>query len=198
MTELVDAKARNRILSDYETTLFVEAAAGTGKTTALVGRIVGLIRTGKGTLARIVAVTFTEKAAGEMKLRLRLELEKARLHADPAERNRLDKALEELELAHIGTIHAFCGDLLGERPVEAGIDPAFKMLDDAAAEAIADQAFERWLQRILANPPEGPRRILRRRSGAEPPHEQLRTAMHTLCNHRDFAQGWRRSASWRP
>jgi ATP-dependent exoDNAse (exonuclease V) beta subunit len=70
MTELVDAKARARILGDYETTLFVEAAAGTGKTTALVGRIVGLIRRGKGTLARIVAVTFTEKAAGEMKLRL--------------------------------------------------------------------------------------------------------------------------------
>jgi ATP-dependent exoDNAse (exonuclease V) beta subunit len=192
MTEFVDAKARDKILSAYETTLFVEAAAGTGKTTVLVGRIVGLIRSGKGTLGRIVAVTFTEKAAGEMKLRLRLELEKARLHAAPLERNRLDKALEELELAHIGTIHAFCGDLLGERPVEAGIDPAFKMLDDAAAEAIADQAFERWLQRILANPPEGPRRILRRRSGAEPPHEQLRTAMHTLCNHRDFAQGWRR------
>ncbi|WP_407123432.1 UvrD-helicase domain-containing protein [Bradyrhizobium sp. STM 3561] len=194
MTELVDAKARDRILNDYETTLFVEAAAGTGKTTVLVGRIVGLIRSGKGTLARIVAVTFTEKAAGEMKLRLRLELEKARLHADPAERNRLDKALEELELAHIGTIHAFCGDLLGERPVEAGVDPAFKMLDDTAAEAIADQAFERWLQRILADPPEGPRRILRRRSGSEPPHEQLRTAMHALCNHRDFAQAWRRDA----
>ena len=192
MTELIDAKARARILSDYETTLFVEAAAGTGKTTALVGRIVGLIRSGKGTLARIVAVTFTEKAAGEMKLRLRLELEKARLLADPLERSRLDKALEELELAHIGTIHAFCGDLLGERPVEAGVDPAFKMLDDAAAEAIADQAFERWLQKILANPPEGPRRILRRRSGRELPHEQLRTAMHTLCNHRDFAQRWRR------
>lgn len=192
MTELVDASARARILCDYEATLFVEAAAGTGKTTALVGRIVGLIRSGKGTLARIVAVTFTEKAAGEMKLRLRLELEKARVHADSAERNRLDKALEELELAHIGTIHAFCGDLLGERPVEAGVDPAFKMLDDAAAEAVADQAFERWLQRILADPPEGPRRILRRRSGGEPPHEQLRKAMHALCDHRDFAQAWRR------
>lgn len=192
MTELVDAMARARILNDYESTLFVEAAAGTGKTTVLVGRIVGLICSGKGTLGRIVAVTFTEKAAGEMKLRLRLELEKARLLADPLERNRLDKALEELELAHIGTIHAFCGDLLGERPVEAGVDPAFKMLDDAAAEAIADQAFERWLQRILANPPEGPRRILRRRSGGEPPHEQLRAAMHALCNHRDFAQPWRR------
>src|ERR1700756_3236938 len=165
MSDLSDARARTRILTEYGTTFFVEAAAGTGKTTVLVGRIVGLIRSGKGTLARIVAVTFTEKAAGEMKLRLRLELEKARLHADPAERNRLDKALEELELAHIGTIHAFCGDLLGERPVEAGIDPVFTMLDDEKAAALADQAFERWLQRILADPPEGPRRILRRRSG---------------------------------
>src|SRR3984893_5677438 len=149
MTEFVDAKARDKILSAYDTTLFVEAAAGTGKTTVLVGRIVGLIRSGEGMLARTVAVTFTEKAAGEMKLRLRLEIEKARVEATPLERNRLDQALEELELARIGTIHAFCGDLLSERPVEAGVDPVFKMLDEQAAEAIANEAFERWLQRIL-------------------------------------------------
>src|SRR5258705_6775817 len=66
------------------------------------------------------------------------------------------------------------------------------MLDEEAAEAIANEAFERWLQRILADPQEGPQRVLRRRSGREPPHEQLRTAMHTLCKHRDFAQAWRR------
>src|ERR1700684_3159578 len=104
MTDLADAGARSRILTEFDATFFVEAAAGTGKTTVLVGRIVGLIRSGKGTLGCIVAVTFTEKAADKMKLRLRLELEKARLHAVPLERNRLDKALEELELAHIGTI----------------------------------------------------------------------------------------------
>jgi ATP-dependent helicase/nuclease subunit A len=189
-----DARARTRILTEYGTTFFVEAAAGTGKTTVLVGRIVGLIRSGQGTLARTVAVTFTEKAAGEMKLRLRLEIEKARVDAIPLERNRLDQALEELELARIGTIHAFCGELLSERPVEAGIDPLFKMLDEEAGEAVANEAFERWLQGILADPPEGPRRILRRRSGWEAPHEQLRTAMYTLCNHRDFAQPWRRDA----
>src|SRR6516225_12153861 len=144
MNDLSDARARTRILGDYETTLFVEAAAGTGKTTVLVGRIVGLIRSGTGTLARIVAVTFTEKAAGEMKLRLRLELEKARVDATPLERNRLDQALEELELARIGTIHAFCGDLLSERPIEAGVDPLFKVAPDDEAEAIADEAFERY------------------------------------------------------
>jgi ATP-dependent helicase/nuclease subunit A len=180
MSELVDAKARSRVLTEFGTTFFVEAAAGTGKTTALVGRIVGMIRSGGGTLARTVAVTFTEKAAGEMKLRLRLEIEKVRAEATTEERARLDRALEELELARIGTIHAFCGDLLGERPVEAGVDPVFKMASEEDAKALANEAFERWLQRILADPPEGPRRILRRRSGGDPPHEQLRTAMHTL------------------
>ena len=77
MTDLPDAEARHRILTDFGTTLVVEAAAGTGKTTALVGRIVALIREGLGTLDRIVAVTFTEKAAGEMKLRLRTEIERS-------------------------------------------------------------------------------------------------------------------------
>jgi ATP-dependent helicase/nuclease subunit A len=192
MTDLPDAKARCRILTEFGTTFFVEAAAGTGKTTVLVGRIVGLVRSGAGTLARTVAVTFTEKAAGEMKLRLRLEIEKARLDAAPEERDRLDRALEELELARIGTIHAFCGDLLIERPVEAGVDPIFKVAAEDEAEALTDEAFERWLQRILADPPEGPRRILRRRSGWDSPQEQLRDAMHNLCKHRDFPEPWRR------
>ena len=75
---LVDAGARVRIQEDLDATLFVEAAAGTGKTSALVSRIVALLRTGRGRLDGIAAVTFTEKAAGEMKLRLRAEIEAAR------------------------------------------------------------------------------------------------------------------------
>src|SRR6267142_5485265 len=136
MTDLADANVRTRILTEYGVTFFVEAAAGTGKTTVLVGRIVGLILSGQGTLSRTVAVTFTEKAAGEMKLRLRLEIEKARAGATSLERGRLDQALEELELARIGTIHAFCGDLLSERPVEAGIDPLFEVAADQEAQAL--------------------------------------------------------------
>ena len=192
MSVLADGKARSRILTEFGTTFFVEAAAGTGKTTSLVGRIVGLIRSGGGTLARTVAVTFTEPAAGEMKLRLRLEIEKVRSGAALEESARLDRALEELELARIGTIHAFCGDLLRERPIEAGIDPAFTMLDEEELKALADQAFDRWLERILADPPEGPHRILCRRSSIDPPREQLRTAMHGLRQHRDFPHPWRR------
>jgi ATP-dependent helicase/nuclease subunit A len=192
MTDPTDAEARRRILAEYGTSFFVEAAAGTGKTTALVGRIVGLIRAGAGTLNRIVAVTFTEKAAGEMKLRLRSEIEKVRPLAAREERDRLDRALEELELARIGTIHAFCGDILHERPIEAGIDPLFEVDSEDEAEAIADAAFENWFQKILSDPPEGVRRILRRRSGRQSPREQLRGAMQALREHRDFPEPWRR------
>ena len=192
MTDLADAEARRRILTEFGTSFFVEAAAGTGKTTALVGRIVGLVCAGAGTLDRIVAVTFTEKAAGEMKLRLRSEIERARTEATREQRDRLDRALEELELARIGTIHAFCGDLLHERPVEAGIDPLFEVASEEEAETFADEAFEAWFQRVLSDPPEGVRRILRRRSGWQSPREQLRGAMNSLREHRDFPEPWRR------
>src|SRR3974390_1001028 len=139
---LATDEARRRILNDLTTTLFVEAAAGTGKTTALVGRIVALIYEGISTLDRIVAVTFTEKAAGEMKLRLRAEIEHARNVGDvtPERSTRLATALSRLELARIGTIHAFCGDLLRERPVEAEIDPLFEVAAEEQAADLMDRA----------------------------------------------------------
>jgi ATP-dependent exoDNAse (exonuclease V) beta subunit len=192
--ELADAEARRRILNDFETTLFVEAAAGTGKTTALVGRIVALICSGITTLDRIVAVTFTEKAAGEMKLRLRAEIERARNAEDlTIERSeRLAKALSQLELARIGTIHAFCGDLLRERPVEAGIDPLFEVAAEDQAADLMDRAFDTWFQNALADPPEGVRRILRRRSRSLKPRDALQNAATNLAEHRDFPTPWRR------
>src|SRR5262249_3341403 len=192
--KLADAEARRRILTDFGATFFVEAAAGTGKTTALVGRIVVLICDGVSTLDRIVAVTFTEKAAGEMKLRLRAEIERARNAKDlaPEKSERLAKALSQLELARIGTIHAFCGDLLRERPVEAGIDPLFEVAAEDQATDLMDRAFEIWFQNALAVPPEGVRRILRRRSKLQQPREALRNAAANLAEHRDFPTSWRR------
>lgn len=192
MTGLNDADARRRILTELERTFFVEAAAGTGKTTALVSRIIALVRSGITTLDRIVAVTFTEKAAGEMKLRIRTEIEKIRMEATDDERLRLDQALEELELARIGTLHAFCGDILHERPIEAGIDPLFEVAAETEGNALADEAFETWFQCVLPDPPEGVRRVMRRRSGRNSAREQLRNAMKELCEHRDFPEPWRR------
>ena len=80
-TVLTDPEARALIATALDTTLVVEAAAGTGKTTALVGRIVRIIAEGKAEVGEIVAVTFTEKAAGELKLRLRERLDNARSDA---------------------------------------------------------------------------------------------------------------------
>src|SRR5207302_2846510 len=157
-----------------------------------VRRIVGLVSAGAATLDRIVAVTFTEKAAGETKLHLRSEIERARGGAGPEERTRLDLALEQLELARIGTIHAFCGDLLHERPVEACIDPLFEVAAEDEAQALADEAFDGWFETILADPPEGIRRLLRRRSERVVPREQLRAAVNSLREHRDFPGSWRR------
>jgi ATP-dependent exoDNAse (exonuclease V) beta subunit len=192
--ELADAEARRRILNDFTTTLFVEAAAGTGKTTALVGRIVALICEGASTLDRIVAVTFTEKAAGEMKLRLREEIERARNSKDlaPERSELLAKALSQLELARIGTIHAFCGDLLRERPVEAGIDPLFEVAAEDQMADLMDRAFDTWFQNALGDPPEGVRRILRRQSKSQKSRDALRNAATTLAEHRDFPTAWRR------
>src|SRR5215470_8559993 len=115
-----DTDARRAIADDLDDTLVVEAAAGTGKTTELVRRILRVLATGRAKMVEIVAVTFTEKAAGELKLRLREALENERAAARDREvRRRLDVALETLEEAHVNTIHGFCADLLRQRPVEA-------------------------------------------------------------------------------
>src|SRR5688572_28305830 len=117
-TALSDQAARDRIRDDLDTTLVVEAAAGTGKTSALISRILSGIMSGRVSLARVVAVTFTEFAAGELKLRLRVAIEQARQQQkDSSEITKyLEKAVYELEEARIGTIHSFCGDLLREHP----------------------------------------------------------------------------------
>ncbi|HYA36083.1 MAG TPA: UvrD-helicase domain-containing protein [Candidatus Binataceae bacterium] len=193
---LADARVRERIRSDLDTSLIIEAAAGTGKTTALVSRIVAVIASGRSQLANIVAVTFTEKAAGELKLRLRSELERAR-HEDSRgdeEKRRLEKAMTQLEEARIGTIHSFCADLLRERPVEARVDPMFEVAPEDVAGELFERAFDRWFAAVLDNPGEGMRRLLRRRDLAEGegPRPFARRAAEELVQWRDFDTPWRR------
>ncbi len=188
-----DERVRERIRSDLGTTLIIEAAAGTGKTTALVSRIVAVIASGLSELDRVVAVTFTEKAAGELKLRLRAEIERGRHQAgDAAARERLTASLEKLEEARIGTIHSFCADLLRERPVEAAVDPMFEVAAEDATSAIFEAAFDRWFEAALANPGEGLRRLLRRPevTDREGPRPLLRAAARDLLEWRDFDAPW--------
>jgi ATP-dependent exoDNAse (exonuclease V) beta subunit len=196
-----DAAARAAIREDLGTTLIVEAAAGTGKTTELINRILSVLAHTAVKMTEIVAVTFTEKAAGELKLRLREELERARANAgDGIVRARLEDALEHLEEAHVNTIHGFCAELLRERPVEARVDPLFTVLTEAQSDRLYSRAFRTWLQRALQDPPEGVRRALRRSSGfsgfagsaADGPIDRLRNAGRALAEARDFPTPWQR------
>ena len=197
--DLSDGEARRRIREDLDVTLFVEAAAGTGKTSELVARIIAVIRSGAATLKQIVAVTFTEKAAGEMKLRLREAIEHARSLEDDASTawHHLDDALSHLEEARIGTIHSFCADLLHQRPVEARVDPLFEVASEDESDRLLGQAFDLWFEQTLEDPPEGVRRILRRRPHAwydQGPRASLRNALRSLVEHRDFPAPWRRES----
>jgi len=195
------AENRGLIGTALDDTLIVEAAAGTGKTTELVGRIVALLENERAAIGQIVAVTFSEKAAGELKLRLREELERARARTDGTPGGaRLDAAVHDFEEAHISTIHTFCADLLRERPVEARVDPSFAVLTDTLADRLFEESFSGWLHEQLAKPQEGVRRSLRRpvkRSfgdddSEDGPVERLRSAARTLREWRDHDAAWRR------
>ena len=114
-----DQAARQRITEDLDTTLFVEAGAGSGKTSALVNRVLALVTRGHVELRRIAAITFTEKAGAELRDRIRAALEKgAEADTDGAVGTRCREALEQLDGAAIGTLHAFAQRLLSEHPVE--------------------------------------------------------------------------------
>src|SRR5579862_1806615 len=194
-----DQRVRDRIRRDLDTTLIIEAAAGTGKTTELVNRIIAVIASGRARLRAIVAVTFTEKAAGELKLRLREEIDRAchdKTGFSAAEQKNLLDALEDLEEARIGTIHSFCADLLRERPVEARVDPAFEVAPEDVAVSLFDSAFERWFEETLKNPGPGMRRLLRRRDAiqGEGPRPIARGAANALREWRDFESPWERVA----
>ena len=177
-----DQAARDRIAQDLDTNLVVEAAAGTGKTTALVRRLLEILAQGRGRVEGLVAVTFTERAAGELKLRLRTRLEEERERSEGPRRQHLEEALAHLEEARINTIHGFCSELLRERPVEARLDPLFTTLTEGSARKLFAQAFDLWFQQQLASPPEGVRRALRRTPSAwerRGPVERLREAART-------------------
>jgi ATP-dependent exoDNAse (exonuclease V) beta subunit len=119
-----DQAVRDRVVSDFDTTFLLEAGAGTGKTTVLVSRILALVRKGHATLDRVVAITFTEKAAGELKLRLREGIEDALARTeDEADRQRLISASADLERAPVSTIHAFAARAAARAPLRGAPRP---------------------------------------------------------------------------
>jgi len=151
---LPDARARDAIIRDLDDNLLVEAGAGSGKTTELVSRMLALLESGVADVDRIAAVTFTRKAAGELRERFqvrveqRLAQERSEGRSEDLVAERLSAALDNIDRAFIGTIHAFCARLLRERPLEVGLDPAFEEM--AVEERIMQRRrfWQAYLERL--------------------------------------------------
>lgn len=129
----------------------IDAGAGTGKTTTIVARLVECIAPADDTRAampldRVAAITFTRRAAGELKLRVRESVLRAlgEVSLTPVRRERLLDALGKLDAAYLGTIHSFADRLLRLRPVEARLSPSYAIAEDASD--IVDAAFEHMLR----------------------------------------------------
>ena len=143
--------------------VFLRAGAGTGKTGVLVDRYCAAVADDEVSPESILAFTFTERAAGELRRRVRAELVRraaeAKEDGDADLARRLDDAIRGLGAAPITTIHGFCRRLLSAHPVAAGLDPRFRVLDASEATRVAWAAFDVALEDLIADdgtaPPSG-------------------------------------------
>lgn len=149
---IVDQDARDKIKNNLTTNFLIEAGAGSGKTTSLVERMVNLIYSGTCPIQKIVAITFTRKAADELKLRFQVELEKKwKDETDAMKQKRLSDAIQNMEQCFIGTVHAFCSKLLRERPMEAKLDINFQELEEAEDDDLLEEAWHLYLYQLKEN-----------------------------------------------
>ncbi|HCU34096.1 MAG TPA: hypothetical protein DGT21_01240, partial [Armatimonadetes bacterium] len=120
--------------------IFLSAGAGTGKTSVLVSRYMAALQAGISP-REIVAMTFTRKAAAEMRERLRGECRTMMLGADEEQARHWRQIASELETAHIGTIHSFCASLLHAHALDAGVDPMFVTLEARPAALLLNRTI---------------------------------------------------------
>jgi ATP-dependent helicase/nuclease subunit A len=177
-----DQPVRDRLVTEFDKNFLVEAGAGSGKTYSLAMRMAAGIETGHYTVEHMAAVTFTRKAAAELRGRFQLALEE-RLHARPPvpERQRLEAALSGLERLFAGTIHAFCAHLLPERPVDARMAPGFVELDDVENMRQRERA---WRDYVSAARARGFASMLELIDAGVKPKD-LDQAFAAVCEHED-------------
>ncbi|MQG89412.1 MAG: hypothetical protein FI700_01400 [SAR202 cluster bacterium] len=169
-------------------TIYAGAGAGTGKTQALVERIVNLIIHGGVQPGKIAAVTFTVAAASELMQRVREELEK-RLDEEVVKNGgenpgdiqiTLSNALDSLDSAFVGTIHSFAQSLLRERPLPVGLPPVFELYDAVQGDERFDEEWSSWLDVELENPEFSAAVINAQRLGLTQPLDKLRDLAEEL------------------
>ncbi|NMA73525.1 MAG: UvrD-helicase domain-containing protein [Bacteroidales bacterium] len=152
---ILDKDIREDIKNILDVNMLVEAGAGSGKTTSMINRMVSLIVSGRCKVENIAAITFTRKAAQELKERFQNHLEQCYRDEEDSEiKSTLKEALNNMQRCFIGTIHSFCASILRERPIEGAVDPKFEELDDIADALIHKQSWQQYLLDIRLNYPE--------------------------------------------
>jgi ATP-dependent helicase/nuclease subunit A len=142
---------QNAAVTRREVSVVLSSGAGCGKTHVLTERYLSHLREG-AEVGQIVAITFTDRAARQMRERIRRAvLHELRQARDEDETERWARHLRGLETAQISTIHAFCGALLRQHAVEAGLDPLFDVLDEVLAANLRAEAYADALQELLTS-----------------------------------------------
>src|SRR3954468_19431291 len=142
---VTDQASRDLIRGALDINILVEAGAGSGKTQMLADRMAAGVASGVYQVEHLAAVTFTRKAASELRGRFHLALEHRLEHAAAEEAARVRAAVSNLERFFAGTIHSFCARLLRERPVESGVSPGFTELDEVQDEEVRSRAWRDFI-----------------------------------------------------
>jgi len=133
--------------------VLVSAGAGSGKTLVLIERYIKVLEAdAQAGIHDIIAVTFTRKAAEEMRSRLKVKLKELAELSEADERRRWLQCLTELEAARIGTIHSLCESILKNYPSEAGIDPGFEILNDLERAELLSESIDQALHLVIEQP----------------------------------------------
>ena len=143
-----ELKLRNSLITNYDNS-FIMAGAGAGKTFTLVNRIVNHIKSGAD-VSQMVAISFTNKSAEDLKERIIDELNKARKkQANPQELMLIENALNKIDTMHISTIHKFCGDILKENSIFAKISPGFKIAVNEDELSVIEDVFNNFINKNI-------------------------------------------------
>jgi len=147
MTELNLTDNQKRAINDHGKNYVVVASAGAGKTSVLVERYLTLLTRGLA-LPSIVAITFTEKAASEMRDRVRRAIEERAKESNRSDAANWVKHLSEIDAAQISTIHSLCARLLRANPAEAQVDPRFEVIEEIDAAILQEDAVNSVLTQL--------------------------------------------------
>ncbi|MCH8287497.1 MAG: UvrD-helicase domain-containing protein [Candidatus Marinimicrobia bacterium] len=155
-------KQQKKAIEHPEQPMAISAGAGSGKTRVLVERYMEIILTGAAKTDEILAITFTKKAAAELKSRVRERLiEVINKPASNTKKNFAESALATIESAPISTIHSFCQSVLKSYSLEAGLEPSFRVLESNESSIIADQVIRRVVSEFLRGEEESGRTLIR-------------------------------------